>query len=47
LGCMVPSDISSAGWSRLDLIAKCVFQSIALLGFLLLGSRVRGTKPRA
>jgi len=47
LGCMVPSDISSAGWTRLDLIAKYVFQLIALLGFLLLGSRVRGTKPRA
>jgi hypothetical protein len=47
LGCMVLSDISSAGWSRLDLIAKYVFQSFALLGFLLLGSRLPGVKRRA
>jgi len=42
LGCMVMSDISSAGWTRVDLIGKFVFQVAAVMGFLMLGQRVRG-----
>jgi hypothetical protein len=42
LGCMVMSDISSAGWTRVDLIGKFVFQVAAVIGFLMLGQRVRG-----
>jgi hypothetical protein len=41
LGCMVMSDISSAGWTRVDLIGKFVFQVAAVIGFLMLGPRVR------
>lgn len=40
LGCMVPSDLSAAGWTRTDLIAKFVFQVLAVAGFLLLARTV-------
>ena len=40
LGCMVPSDISVAGWTHIDLIAKLVFQVSAVAGFLLLARTV-------
>jgi hypothetical protein len=40
LGCMVPGDISAAGWSHPDLIAKFVFQLLAAAGFLLLARKV-------
>ena len=40
LGCMVMSDISAAGWTRIDLIGKFVFQICALIGLLLLARRV-------
>jgi hypothetical protein len=42
LGCMVMSDISSVGWTRVDLVGKFVFQVLAVVGFLMLGQRVRG-----
>ena len=32
-GCMAISDISAVGWTRLDLIAKFVFQFLGSLGF--------------
>ncbi|MGA8088611.1 MAG: hypothetical protein WCA10_14980 [Terracidiphilus sp.] len=40
LGCMATSDISSAGWTRVDLIGKFVFQFCALVGLLLLARKV-------
>jgi hypothetical protein len=40
LGCMVISDVSSAGWTRVDLIAKFVFQFLAVVGFLLLAQKI-------
>ena len=40
LGCMAMSDISAAGWTRVDLIGKFVFQFLGLVGFLLLGRKV-------
>lgn len=40
LGCMAMSDISAAGWTHVDLIAKFVFQVSALVGFLLLAQKV-------
>ena len=40
LGCMVTSDVSSVGWTRVDLIAKFIFQFFALVGFLLLARKV-------
>jgi hypothetical protein len=40
LGCMVASDISSVGWTRVDLIGKFVFQLCALVGLLFLARRV-------
>jgi len=40
LGCMTASDISSVGWTRLDLIGKFVFQFCALVGLLLLARKV-------
>ncbi len=40
LGCMAMSDISAAGWTRVDLIAKFTFQSLAFVGFLLLARKV-------
>lgn len=40
LGCVAASDISSAGWSRVDLIGKFVFQFCALIGLLLLARKV-------
>jgi hypothetical protein len=36
LGCMAISDASAAGWTRVDLIAKFIFQLLAVAGFLLL-----------
>lgn len=41
LGCMAITDVSSAGWTRIDLIGKYVFQLIALVAFLLLAQKVR------
>lgn len=41
LGCMAGTDVSSAGWSRMDLIAKYVFQLGALLGLVLLAEKIR------
>lgn len=32
---------TSTGWSRLDLIGKIVFDLLAVVGFLLLGVRIR------
>jgi hypothetical protein len=40
LGCMAASDISSAGWTRIDLIGKLVFQFCAVVGLLLLTRKV-------
>jgi hypothetical protein len=40
LGFMVPGDMSAAGWTRVDLIGKYVFQVLAVVGFLLLARRV-------
>jgi hypothetical protein len=40
LGCIAMSDISAAGWTRIDLIGKITFQSLAIVGFLLLGQKV-------
>lgn len=40
LGCMSASDISAAGWTRVDLIGKFVFQIWALVALLLLARRV-------
>jgi hypothetical protein len=40
LGCMAISDVSAAGWTRVDLIAKYIFQLSALVGFLLLAQTV-------
>ncbi len=40
LGCMAASDISSAGWTRVDLIGKFVFQFSALVALLLLAQKV-------
>jgi hypothetical protein len=40
LGCMAISDASAAGWTRIDLIAKFVFQLLAVAGFLLLAGKV-------
>ncbi len=39
-GCMAISDVSAAGWTRMDLIAKFIFQFLAVAGFLLLARRV-------
>ena len=41
LGCMVISDVSSVGWTRVDLIAKFIFQFLAFVGFLFLARKVR------
>ncbi len=40
LGCMAISDVSAAGWTRVDLIAKFIFQFVAVAGFLLLARKV-------
>jgi hypothetical protein len=40
LGCMTASDISSAGWTSIDLIGKFAFQFCALVGLLLLARGV-------
>lgn len=40
LGCMAATDISAAGWTRIDLMARFVFQFLALVGFLLLARKV-------
>jgi hypothetical protein len=40
LGSLVLGDASSAGWTRLDLIAKFVFQSLAVVGLMLLARKV-------
>ena len=40
LGCMAISDVSAAGWTRIDLVAKFIFQFLAFLGFLLLARKV-------
>jgi len=40
LGCMAISDASAAGWTRVDLIAKFVFQLLAVAGFLLLARKM-------
>lgn len=40
LGCMVMSDVSAAGWTRVDLVGKFIFQICALMGLLLLARRV-------
>jgi hypothetical protein len=40
LGCMAISDVSAAGWTRVDLIAKFIFQFLAFAGFLLLARKV-------
>jgi hypothetical protein len=40
LGCMAASDISSVGWTTLDLVGKFVFQFCALVGLLLLARKV-------
>ena len=40
LGCMLMCDISAAGWTRVDLIGKLVFQSLGVAGFLLLWRKV-------
>jgi hypothetical protein len=37
---MAISDVSAAGWTRVDLIAKYIFQLSALVGFLLLAQTV-------
>jgi hypothetical protein len=39
-GCMAISDVSAAGWTRVDLIAKFVFQLLAVVGFLLLAQKI-------
>ena len=44
LGCVMMSDISSAGWAWIDLIGKFALQVLAVIGFLILGQRVRGRK---
>jgi hypothetical protein len=48
VACTAPGDISTAGWTRADLIAKLAFQCIGLLGMLLLGRAVlrRGAGQR-
>jgi len=40
LGCMAATDVSSAGWTRVDLIAKFMFQFLAFVGFLFLARKV-------
>ena len=40
LGCMAIGDASSAGWTRVDLIGKFVFQLLAVVGFLMLARKV-------
>ena len=40
LGCMAISDASAMGWTRVDLVAKFVFQLFAVAGFLLLARKV-------
>ena len=40
VGCMAIGDASSAGWSHPDLIAKFVFQILAVVGFLLLARKI-------
>ena len=40
-GCMAISDVSAAGWTRVDLIAKFVFQLLAVVGFGVLARKVR------
>jgi hypothetical protein len=40
LGCMAMSDVSAAGWTRVDLIGKFVFQFCGLIGLLLLARKV-------
>jgi hypothetical protein len=40
LGCMAIGDASAAGWTRVDLIGKFVFQSLAVVGFLMLARKV-------
>jgi hypothetical protein len=40
LGCIAMADATTAGWTQIDLIAKYVFQILAIVGFLLLGLKV-------
>ena len=40
LGSMALGDASAAGWTHLDLIAKFVFQLLAVVGFVLLARKV-------
>jgi hypothetical protein len=40
LGSMAVGDTSAAGWTHLDLIAKFVFQLLAVVGFVLLAKKV-------
>jgi hypothetical protein len=37
---MVMSDVSAAGWTRIDLVGKFIFQICALIGLLLLAQKV-------
>ena len=46
LGFMVPGDMSAAGWTRVDLIGKFVFQVLAVVGFLLLAREKSGPAAR-
>jgi hypothetical protein len=41
LGCMAISDATYAGWTRVDLVAKFVFQLLAVVGFYLLAQKIR------
>jgi hypothetical protein len=47
LGCMAISDASAAGWTRVDLVAKFTFQSLAFVGFLLLARKVSQREARS
>ena len=40
LGCIAMSDISAAGWTRVDLIGKFVFQFLGVVGFLVLARKI-------
>jgi hypothetical protein len=44
LGCMAMCDVSSVGWTRVDLIAKFVFQFLGVVGFLLLAQKILRSK---
>lgn len=44
---MVMSMISTAGWARVDIIAKSVFQFLGAVGFLLLAREVSRREPAA